>query len=475
MTIESLRPRHDAATLLSGLSPLEGGVLHLPGDLGYDAARVPWNLAVDQRPAAVAYPTSPREVSEIVVAAGRAGLRVAAQSTGHNAGPLAARGLDDVVLVRTSAMTGVRIDTDNRTARVEGGTVWLDAVEAAGQHGLAALHGSSPDVGIAGYSLGGGLGWYARQLGLATNSLTAVELVTADGALVRADATSNPELFWALRGGGGSFGVVTALEFALYPITSAYAGMLIWDRRDAEKVLRRWASWSAVAPESVTTSFRILNLPPMPELPEMIRGRQLAVIDGAVLGSDDAGSSIIAGLRELSPEIDTFARTPAPALSRLHMDPEGPTPGVSDASMLAGLDDAGVSAFLTEVGPGSESTLLLAELRQLGGMLSRPHPNGGALNRLDAAYALFGAAIPTTPELAVRGAADAHRLTAALAPWSTKGHYLNFAENPVAARSGYDEQTWRRLKAVRSMVDPDGVFVANHQIPRLYEDGKPSV
>ena len=186
MTIETTAS--PAAETLRGMCE----AVHLPGDPGYDDARVPWNVAIDQRPAAVAYPATTREVADIVLAARRIGLRVTAQSTGHNAGPLGA--LDDVVLIRTSAMTGVTIDPDARIARAEGGALWLDVVEAAAEHGLAALHGSSPDVGVAGYSLGGGIGWYARKLGLATNSLTAVEIVTADGTLVRAEAEHDSEL-----------------------------------------------------------------------------------------------------------------------------------------------------------------------------------------------------------------------------------------------------------------------------------------
>src|SRR5262249_1530904 len=162
-----------------------------------------------------------------------------------------------------------------------------------------------PDVGVAGYSLGGGMGWYARQLGLQTNSVTAIELVTADGSLVRATAETEPELFWALRGGGGNFGVATALEFALYPTTSAYAGLLAWDWHRWEGVLRRYVDWTASAPDSVPTSLRLMQLPPLPMLPEPVRGRQLIVIDGAVLG--DAPEPVIAALRELRPEIDTFA------------------------------------------------------------------------------------------------------------------------------------------------------------------------
>ncbi|MEW1952105.1 FAD-binding protein [Terrabacter sp. NPDC080008] len=464
-----LTPTARRAASLAGLCD---GAVHLPGDAGYDAARMPWNVAIDQRPAAVALPATAAHVQQVVRAAAAAGLRVAPQSTGHNAGPLAARGLDDVVLVRTERMRGVTIDADRRIARVEGGALWTDATEPAADHGLAALHGSSPDVGIAGYSLGGGIGWYARQLGLAANSVTAVELVTADGELVRADASENVELFWALRGGGGSFGVVTALEFRLFPIETAYAGMLVWDAGDAEQVLRRWADWAPEAPDAVTTSFRFLNLPPLPAIPEPLRGRSLAVIDGAVLGSDEEAGAMLGLLRGLRPEIDTFGRVPARTLTRLHLDPEGPTPGVSDSTLLGELGDFTVDALLEQVGPGAETSLLATELRQLGGALGRAPEGHGALATIDAAYVAFAVAVAATPEMAAQGELDARRVTSALEPWSTGRSYLNFAENAVDARTGYDELTWVQLKGIRSAYDPDDRFLANHRVPRLFEDGK---
>ena len=313
-----LTPTVRRATSLAGLCD---GAVHLPGDAAYESARLPWNVAVDQRPAAVALPSTVAHVQQVVRAAADAGLRIAPQTTGHNAGPLVAQGLDDVVVVRTERMRQVTIDPARRIARAEGGAVWLDATEPAADHRLAALHGSSPDVGIAGYTLGGGIGWYARKLGLASNSVTAVELVTADGEHVRADARENRELFWALRGGGGSFGVVTALEFRLYPIETAYAGMLVWDRDHAERVLRRWADWAPEAPESVTTALRFLNLPPLPAIPEPLRGRSVVAIDGAVLDCDAEARSILGLLRGLGPEIDTFGRVPARSL---HPPPHGP-------------------------------------------------------------------------------------------------------------------------------------------------------
>lgn len=478
MTIELNADRsRDADTSVPAahaLRGLLGGRVHLPGDPGYDAARTPWNLAVDQRPAAVALPRSADEVATVVRAAAAAGLRVAPQSTGHNAGPLAAQGLADVVIVRTSEMGTAIADPTRGIVRVQGGALWEPAVEAAAAHGRAVLHGSSPDVGIAGYTLGGGIGWYARKLGLAANSLTAVELVIADGTLVRADQATNPELFWAVRGGGGSFGVVTALEFEMFDIPTAYAGLLMWDLADIDPVLREWAAWAPSAPDEITTSFRAMRLPPLPELPDFLRGRELVVIDGAVLGSDQRGAELLAGLRALKPELDTFGRVPAKELVRLHMDPEGGAPFTSDSAMLASFPDAAVDAFLAEVGPDARTSLLMAELRQLGGALARPHEGGGVLSSLDGQFATFAGAMAVTPELAAQGHADAVSLTEALSPFSNDRQYLNLAENPVDTRTAYRPEVWARLAGVRSAVDPHGVFVANHPLPRPHENGHPT-
>ena len=465
MSIETTLDHPTPSLPAEALRGLCGGAVHLPGDPGYDMARMPWNVAVDQRPAAVALPRTAQEAAEVVVAAARAGLRVAPQSTGHAAGPLAEGSLADVVIVRTSEMAGLTIDPESRTARAEGGVLWQQVVEAAAPHGLAALHGSSPDVAVAGYSLGGGIGWYARKLGLATNSVTAVEIVTADGAIRRVDARNDHDLFWAVRGGGGNFGLVTALEFTLYPIADAYAGMLVWDRAQVDAVVREWARWSASAPDEATTSLRVMSFPPMPELPEFIRGRQLVIIDGAMLADDATAESLLEPLRALAPEMDTFARVPAASLSRLHMDPEGPTPAVSGSVLLDALPEEAVDAFLAEVGPGSTSSLLAAELRQLGGALGRPHHGAGALPRLDAAYAGFFVAIAATPEMAAQGLACARSLEQALAPWSSGRSFLNFTESRMDTRSAFDQDSFVRLGNVRAAVDPEGVFVANHQIP----------
>jgi FAD/FMN-containing dehydrogenase len=476
MTIESPAPAESSDFAPNGkafrLRGLCAGAVHLPGDPGYDQARMPWNVAVDQRPAAVAYPASADEVSGFVRAAASSGLRVAPQGTGHNAGPL--RSLENVVLLRTSALTGVEIDPERRVARVSAGVLWLDVVEAAAAHRLAALHGTSPDVGVVGYSLGGGIGWYARQLGMSTNSVLAVELVLGDGTQIRADKDTHPDVFWAVRGGGGNFGVVTAMEIRLYDIATAYAGMLMWDQEHAEKALRTWAAWTEGAPDCVSTSFRMLNLPPRPELPEFLRGRQVVVIDGAVLADDERAAEILAGLRAIEPEVDTFARVPASGLVRLHMEPEGPTPGVSASTILADLPDAAIECFLALTGRASGSTLLAAELRQLGGALGRPAEGAGALPMLEGKFLLFGGALASTPEMGVQGHADAVSLVDAMTTYASGRDYLNLTESPVDVSRSFTPETWQRLKGVRSAVDPAGVLVANHPVPRLYENGLPT-
>ena len=467
--------RSTTVTIDATVSPAEPlrdcipGGSYLPGDIGYDAARLPWNVAVDQRPAAVVTPRDPAEVREVVRIAAECGLKVAPQSTGHNPGPLAARGLENTVLLRTSRMSSVVADPVRGIVRAEGGALWEPAVDVAADHGAAVLHGSSPDVGVAGYSLGGGIGWYARKLGMAANSVTAVELVTGDGSLVRASAVENAALFWAVRGGGGNFGVVTALEFTMYPVTSVYAGFMLWELTDIEPVLREWASWAPTAPEEVTTSFRAMRFPPLPELPDFIRGRQIAIIDGAVLDGSDRPEEVLAGLRAKKPLMDTFAHVPTSALKRLHMDPEGGAPAVSDSTMLAGLPDAAVDAFLDQAGPDAATSLLSVELRQLGGALGRPAEGAGALDRLDGAFAAFGVTIAATPELGVRGHADAVRLTDALRPFSTGSELLNLQENPTDASRAFSAERWSRLREIRRTVDPRDVFSANHHVPLAEE------
>src|SRR5271166_1690388 len=301
----------------------------MPGDSGWDDARQAWNLAVDQRPAAVARPASAADVVDIVRFAREHGLRVAAQGTGHNAAPLGL--LNDTILVKTSSMRQVSIDPAARIARAEAGAVWREVAEAAAAHGLAGLAGSSPDVGVVGYTIGGGMSWLGRTYGLSANNVEAIELVTADGRLIRADSCWEPDLFWALRGGGGSFGVVTAIELRLFPISKVYAGLLWWPASASSEVLQAWRELTQSGlPDEFTTCARLMRFPAIPALPEPVRGRSFVVIDLIHLGPPAEADELLAPLRALGPVTDTIQMITAPALSHLDMDPEEPSAGVGD-------------------------------------------------------------------------------------------------------------------------------------------------
>ena len=438
------------------------GIVVTPADPGWDEARQAWNLVVDQRPAAVVVVEDAEDVVAVMDFARDTGLRVAPQTTGHNAAPLG--DLAGTILVRTSALQGVHIDAIGRRARVGAGVIWQDVMGAASAQGLAALAGSSPDVGVVGYSLGGGMGWLSRRHGLAANSILAVELVTPDGRLVRVDADHEPDLFWALRGGGGNFGVVCAMEFALFPMREVYAGAMAWDWSHSERVLQRWSEWAPGAPDEVTTSARIMQLPPLPEIPEPLRGRRLVMIDGAYAGPTADAERVLAPLRDLAPEIDAFGPMPPAGLIRVHGDPEHPVPAMSDHAMLGALPPEAVSAFVAAAGPDSGSTLLFSELRQLGGALGRPAPSHGALPMLDADFALFAVGMAMTPEMTAAAVADGRKLVEAMAPWTNGRSYLNFRETATDVATGYREDVIERLRRIRSAIDPHSVMHANHEI-----------
>ncbi len=386
-----------------------------------------------------------------------------AQGTGHNAA--AYDTLADTILVKTQEMRGVEIDADARVARVAAGTLWIEVTEPASALGLAPLAGSSPDVGVVGYTLGGGSSWLARKYGLSCNSVAAIELVTADGRLVRADAANEPDLFWALRGGGGNFGVVTHMEIHLYPLTEVYAGMMFWPWERSAEVLKAWADWTRTAPDEVTTSARLMQIPPLPDIPEFLRGRALIVIDGAYIGDQATASAALQPLRDLGPEMDTFAMIPPVALSRIHMDPEGPTPAIgAGGRMLRELTDETVDAFLAAAGPGSDSALLMAEIRHLGGALSRAPEGHGALAGFAGEYTTFAGGIPVTPEVAAAIHVGIATLGDALAPWDAGAAYLNFTEETVDPALFYTPEAYERLRRVKAEVDPDGLFRGNHAI-----------
>jgi hypothetical protein len=459
----AITPRAAAPLDPSELRARVTGDVVLPGDADWDAARLAWNLAVDQHPAMVALPETAADVAAIVSYAAAAGLRVAVQGTGHGA---AARGgeLSDPILLKMERMRGIELDSANRSARVEAGVVWAEVAGAAAEHGLAALAGSSPDVGVVGYTLGGGLSWLGRRYGLAASNVLSVEIVTAGGEIRRIDADTDPDLFWAVRGGGGSFGAVTAIEFALFPVAEVYAGIMLWPIERAGEILHAWREWTTDMPDEMTTVGRLLQLPPIPDIPEPFRGRSFVAIQAFFLGAEAAGAELIAPIRALGPEIDTVATISTAVLQHVHMDPEHPVPGVGDGMLLDELPAAAIDALVAAAGPGSGSPLLSVEVRQLGGALGRPAAGGGAVSHLDADFALFGIGVAMSPEMGAAVAAHTGVVREALSPWEAETTYLNFAERDVPAERIFGPYTNHRLRAVKTAYDPADLFRSNHPV-----------
>ncbi len=434
------------------------------GDVGWDEARQAWNLAADQRPAAIAQPTSAADVIAAVGFARARGLRIAAQGTGHGAVSLGS--LTDTLLVKTNEMRQVQIDPVAGIARAGAGALWGDVVDAAAGHGLAALAGSSPSVGVVGYTLGGGQSWLSRAYGLAANNLQSIELVTADGRLTRCDNCTEPELFWALRGGGGSFGIVTAIELRLFPITEVYAGLLWWPAERAREVLQAWRQLTeANVPDEFTTSARVMRFPATSEIPEPARGRSFVIVDVIHLGVPNEADTLLRPLRDLAPDLDTVSVIDMPALTRLHMDPEKPTPGVGDGMTLAPLSADAVDRVIDVFAQPVAAPLLAVELRQLGGEMARPRPGNGALAAVDAPYALFAVGIAATraDQFAVTAAVAAVR--SAMTPWAARQMYVNLAETSRDPASFWSSATYERLRQIKAAIDPDNMIRANHPIP----------
>jgi FAD binding domain len=439
------------------------GRVATPADADWDEVRLGWNLAADLNPAAVALVRSADDVAATVGFAAANDLRVAGQGTGHGAFGLP--DLGGTILVKTEAMRGVDVDPEAQTARVEAGVISLEVGEAAHPHGLCSMPGSSPDVGVTGFTLGGGLSWLGRKHGFACNRVQAIELVTAEGEQRTVDEESDADLFWALRGGGGGYAIVTALKIALLPISEIYAGALIFPAAVGAEAVRAYRDWAATVPDEVTSVVRFLTPPPVPDVPEPLRGTPLLTIDGACIGTEAEGEAAFAPLREIGEALmDTFEWMPTPGLSRIHMDPETPVPGIGEGGLVAELSDAAIDAFVGLAGPDSGSPMLLSELRHLGGALGRRAEGAGALSHLDAGWVMYSVGMLMTPELgeAIRGYVE--KIGETMAPFGADGSYFNFTEGPRDVDAILPAEVCDRLREVKRSWDPEGRIVANHAV-----------
>lgn len=435
---------------------IEGRVV-TPDHPDYDTARGGWNLMYSHRPSAVVEAASVEDVVAAVRQATSLGAGVTVQATGHGFTTPA----DDLLIV-TAGLDRVEVDATRATARVGAGAKWEPVLAEAQRHGLAPLLGSSPGVGAVGYTLGGGFGWLGRRHGLCTDTVRWFRVVLADGSVVTASAEENPDLFWALRGGGhGSLGVVVEMEIDLVPVGDVYGGNLLYPIEMALEVFDRYRNWSQDLPDEITSAFTIMNYPPIEDVPEPVRGRSFALVRGCHCGDmENAASLIDTWRRWREPEIDMFGPMPFAEVAAISQDPVDPVPAMSSGRWLTGLD-VEVGEAIVEAAAHAEtpSPVIIAETRHAGGAIARP-PSDTAYSTRDAERLLQ--VIALTPDPA--SVADTHARLDRL--WNRLGDrvvapYLNFLEGEERrqmGRSAFDETRWQRLVAVKAKVDPDEVF-----------------
>jgi FAD/FMN-containing dehydrogenase len=410
--------------------------LWLPGHPEYDKQRRAINPALDPRPSAIAEASGIADVQEALRMARDEELRLAIQSTGHGTHVAARGGL----LLKTSGMATVLVDPDRRVARVGAGATWGQVLAAAAPFGLAPLSGSSPSVGVAGYTLGGGVGWLSRLHGFAADSLLRAALVTADGELVIADRDQEPELFWALRGGGGNFGVVTGLELELFPVDQVSAGTTYFDFERAPDTLGRYADWLAEAPPELSTALLLMRMPETPDVPQQVRGRRVLALRAMYAGNAEDAERALAPLRAVAGValLEGFASVPY-ADARM-----GGTPP-RQLELLNGLPDALIEPLVSAIEDERASTI---ELRHWGGAMAQG--DGPTGHR-------------SAPLSVIADSTDA-TLSDALQPWATGGSFLNFLSDTSRTARAYTPENYARLRELKAEWDPYNFFSFGHGI-----------
>jgi hypothetical protein len=415
-----------------------------------------FNTAFQHRPAVVVAATSAQDVAAAVRFAYDEGRAVAVQATGHGA----AAPSEDTVFVSTKRMQGLTVDPVTRRAWVGAGVRWRSVIDAAVPHGLAPLSGSSSGVGVVGYTLGGGMGHLARRHGFAADHVRSVELVTADGEIRTVTEHTDPELFWAVRGGQSRFGIATALEFDLFSAPQFFGGALIYTGPGVAEVLHAWSAWAPTMPGEVTTSIALLRMPPIDEVPPPLRGVVSLAVRFGYTGTPERGEALLAPMRSIAaPVLDTVGPMSFAAVDGIHMDPPEPLPAVARGGLLGSLSEGPVDQLLAVAGPDVDVPLAAVELRLMGGALGRPAAVPNAVAGRDGAYSLSVIA-PAPPPLAAVAPAATAQVLGALQPWATGSSLVNFAGHGSEHEhnSAWAPDALERLRRVKATVDPHNLF-----------------
>ncbi|MDX6247034.1 MAG: hypothetical protein QOF10_394 [Kribbellaceae bacterium] len=412
------------------------GATHRPGDSEYGVQRQSVIPSFDSRPLVVAEAYGRTDVQAAVRVARERNLPLAVQATGHGTKIPA----DGGILLRTSAMSSMLIDPQRMIAKVGPGTRWGAVIDAAGRFGLAPLAGSSRDVGVTGYTLGGGVGWLARKYGFAADSVVRAEVVTADGRFVTTSADEHQDLFWAIRGGSGNFGIVTSLEFRLYPVSKVHAGIVYFGFDRAAETLEFYREWCATIPNELSTAIVLTRIPASPDFPEDLRGTRALAIKALYAGEGDLAEHILKPLFEVAgPRLAGGLRTMPFGESAM-----GGTPA-RYLDLVDALPDDLIARFAELTGEGAPTV----EIRHWGGAMANPGPGAGPVGHRGATYSVI--IDQEVPQLA-----DVLRTTGRT--------FVNFLADPARTATAYSENDYMRLREVKRAYDGDNFFHLNHNI-----------
>jgi hypothetical protein len=444
---------------MNGLRELIKGPVVLPGDPGWDAARSAWHLLTDQHPVAVVHATDADDIVATVRYARDHGQTIAAQPVGHGATTAIANG---TILLRTTALTGIELDLAAGVVHVGAGVRWRDLNDALSETGTTSLPGSNGDATVVGYTLGGGLSWFGRKYGLAANHVRSFRIVTSAGELVHVTNASDPDLFWALRGGGGDFGIVVSMELELLPAFEIQGGRMMWPIDQARDVLRAFAEITTYAPDELSLWAWVLHFPDVPFVPEFVRGQSFAAVDTTFLGSAEDAAKLLTALRAVAePIVDTVAPIALSEVGKIAQEPEEPVPALLKTVLLSAFDDAAIDALVGASVPGSP--LFAFQVRHLGGAFARPDASQGVAGTIDEPYSLLtGGFVPDPALLPVVGGAI-QAVMATMSSWITGRVSPNFAsDEPITAM--FPAGALARLRTIKQSVDPAGTIRGNHPV-----------
>ncbi|MFJ6538876.1 FAD-binding oxidoreductase [Paenarthrobacter sp. NPDC091711] len=439
------------------------GPVFTPADPGFAPEVAAFNLSTQHQPELAFGALDAEDVSAAVRWAAERGMPVSVQSTGHGA----TNAIEGGLLISTRRMLELSIDPIEKTARVGAGVRWKAVVDLAATFGLMGLCGSTTDVGVVGYTLGGGLPILGRKYGFASDHVIAFELVTADGTQRRVSKDENPELFYLLRGGKGNLGIVTAMEFHLFPAGDLYAGGMYFDGGYAPEVLRAFREWVPSLPVEASASMAFLRLPDMEMIPEPLRGKFVIHLRYAYQGDPVTASEVLQPMRTSAPfMMDATGPLSPTQFDTIHQDPDQPVPVREHGFLLDRLDDEAEDALLRHFGPGVESPVLLAELRLLGGALAKSADGEDLVGGRDAAFSFFMGAIAVPPVLDILPTVF-NSVHEDLRPAANAGTFVNLHGHFVDAEDR--EKPWlpgarERLRKAKAELDPKNMFSFGHVV-----------